>query len=531
MKKQHACVIPNRPHEAARKNPKREIGKVSLKLKNLFDLIQLAVEGNANDDLIILNSRLLHVQSRLIRLKKSKVVATEVTETIDKTTQLLEFINEIRTLNKPLNESIGKLQDINPGTDDNEDIETDVESVSYSGNSHSSSQSFHHNTVKTNPPSNAEALNQPGSSRMVNQRINSTAHFQSSTQAIPDPISNLNLNNLPCDDQPPQQYLYNFPPTPRYNYGRSLSKWNISFDGSPTGINVKRFLVRVEHLAKSEDIIESRLVNELHYVLRGTAVEWYWTLIERNKEISWSALKTEIKKRFQDRRSDFDIRYQIDSRKQRPRDSFYEFYNDLISLSLQLETPLTDAEIMRIIRQNMRPGLQDRLTEVQFSNVDDMVRRCVAHEDTWNRTGFVPELLCQQKRHVSEIATQSFSNLNIEENLAALKLAQNPATNLIGSSTPTSLLPPRNCCWNCLQPNHFYPDCPISIRHKFCFGCGIKGYIKPECPQCCQKSGNLNAGVRTSNFQAPKTNKVMVDSVSNTDPELYDMIRQYNKKQ
>lgn len=313
-----------------------------------------------------------------------------------------------------------------------------------------------------------------------------------------------------------------------YYGGRSLSKWNIQFDGSPSGIHIKRFLVRVEHMAQSENISEKRLVNELHYVLRNAAVEWYWTMIERNPNISWSALKNEIRKRFQDRRSDLDIRLQIESRKQRARDSFYEFYHDLISLSLQLETQLTDAELMRIIRRNMRPGLQDRLTEIEFTNVDDMVRRCVAHEDTWNRTGYIPELLCQPRRHVSELHEFPFSSsADIEGEVLAIRSGSNFQTNS-QRTTATAGSSPKVHCWNCLQPHHLYPDCNMPISEKFCFGCGNKGYIKPHCPNCRQKAGNLFMGAGTKSF-SPNLNKVMVDSVCNTDPEFHEILRRPNQ--
>ena len=53
-------------------------------------------------------------------------------------------------------------------------------------------------------------------------------------------------------------------------------------------------------------------------------------------------------------------------------------------------------------------------------------------------------------------------------------------------STPTRDYNPNFKCWNCHELGHGYTICK-QPKTRFCFGCGKKGVIKPECPNC---SGN-----------------------------------------
>lgn len=39
-------------------------------------------------------------------------------------------------------------------------------------------------------------------------------------------------------------------------------------------------------------------------------------------------------------------------------------------------------------------------------------------------------------------------------------------------------------CWNCVDIGHSYADCAATERRIFCYGCGTKNVIKPQCQRC-----------------------------------------------
>lgn len=119
--------------------------------------------------------------------------------------------------------------------------------------------------------------------------------------------------------------------------------------------------------------------------------------------VSWIQLKCAMSERFQDRRTDYDIRRSLDVRKQKHGENFLEFYNTLLTMAIPLKTPLKEPDLFNIIKRNMRSGLQIATAANKFRNLSELVNVCVAHEDTWERTGYNPEAACHPRRYINEI--------------------------------------------------------------------------------------------------------------------------------
>ena len=62
----------------------------------------------------------------------------------------------------------------------------------------------------------------------------------------------------------------------------------------------------------------------------------------------------------------------------------------------------------------------------------------------------------------------------------------NPHTPSPDNSTPPNENKTTIKCWNCSKPGHRFQNCEES-RMKFCFKCGKKDVISPECPNCSGK--------------------------------------------
>lgn len=119
-------------------------------------------------------------------------------------------------------------------------------------------------------------------------------------------------------------------------------------------------MFRVEYLASVFCISDNQLVNNFGFLVRGAAKEFYWMVIEKtsNLDLSWKQLRCAFVNQYQIRRSDSDIKRMLDSRKQKNREPFQDFYNDLLCISLPLREPMLDQDLIELMQRNMRYGLQ-----------------------------------------------------------------------------------------------------------------------------------------------------------------------------
>lgn len=88
-----SVLIPNRAHQAARKNPKREITLCKAKLQSLKSIIQSLENTFNQDEYTNIYSRLLHVEGRIQRISRSKVVKEFVADINDIIARLKDSLN------------------------------------------------------------------------------------------------------------------------------------------------------------------------------------------------------------------------------------------------------------------------------------------------------------------------------------------------------------------------------------------------------------------------------------------------------
>lgn len=285
--------------------------------------------------------------------------------------------------------------------------------------------------------------------------------------------------------------------------------WNLKFSGSKKdNVPIERFLKRVERMAFRYQISQTRLVDDVSFLLEGDAKEWYWTYLEKMEIVSWEQLKMELIRRFQLRKSDDDIYIDMSSRKQDyPRESFYDFYFGILQMSLQLRIPMPDHELIRYLKANMRPGLHLALGNQlsQIHNINQLVSKCVEFEDLWTKFGYSPEsMLHPPARTVNELSGSNImlSNAEIDpcSSLEATNEVNEIRFNNAGYRPPAprySDYPNRNpnksnhlpqdvICFNCNQPGHYSNTCPVPKKkptddNSLCSNCMCKaGNVKTE---------------------------------------------------
>lgn len=367
------------------------------------------------------------------------------------------------------------------------------------------------------------------------------------------------------------QYLNDFVNPNRYSVNQSnkypmIHKWNLSFDGSRDGLNVERFLYRVESNASSYRIPEYQLLNEIQHLLKGKALNWYWAFKESGAPGSWFELKRAMVKQFQDSRNDFDVRQAIGARKQKQNESFQDFYSAISELTLALSEPLRDFDLMLILHGNMRMGLKEKLAGKTFRSSSDLFDECVHIEATWRQISFVPESHMNiphvrtptnpDNSHRSGFQHQQYSN---QRNINEME-CNNPATTYYCENVtpPENVLQPpdisalssqnpgtyRNTnlqfskplydkvkCWNCANLGHFYYQCNRDLQHIFCRGCGQANVTFEYCAKCQE---NLRRGARggtPTSQNPPSVPKPMTEEVATcTDPEFYRILKANQKE-
>lgn len=135
-----------------------------------------------------------------------------------------------------------------------------------------------------------------------------------------NPVPQSNSNSAPLASSPHVSYpcAADFENRPhslvqdgnfRTNY--NIHKWNISFDGSKSGLNVDR----VETNASAHNIPAYRLLNDIQYLLKGKALNWFWSYILvtgfNHRPTTWIDFRNAMIFQFKDERNDFDIRQAI----------------------------------------------------------------------------------------------------------------------------------------------------------------------------------------------------------------------------
>ena len=185
---------------------------------------------------------------------------------------------------------------------------------------------------------------------------------------------------------------------------RLLSRSGISYSGSPSGIKVDMFLFQLDTVASSWRLTPTTLLNEIHTILKEVASQWYWTYRKHHPSASWFDFKQDFSERFKDRRTNYEIRRMVESRKQQANESFVDFYQHIWNLSLQCHIPYRDEEFIQILLSNMKPTLQYQLTDRHFTSINDLIKSCTAWEDTFRRMRVPLDSVQPPRRHVNELS-------------------------------------------------------------------------------------------------------------------------------
>lgn len=569
--KENTFLIPSRPHEAARKQPQREIEACTKKLSQLHQLLvqKLETQVPIGEWWAETVAKLGHVKGRANRVSQSDKffqMSSNLRQAVEECGQIA---SQVKNGELTSEEALAQLKEVVLEIPDK--------------------------VPPTKPESPTKEVDIAGTSKQVQAgKLGETVPGQG-LRVDPDPEFGNLLEGLRLEPNSQEELSRSEANNPFYQMLHSSTKlpgsrmwsdaklrqevktWKIRFQGVRSELTVQRFLSRVEWHAIRAQIPCDYIIGALDLCLEDEALEWFWSSVDRNPEIMWNELKQGLVLRFASSITDDDVRRMLNNRKQRyPRESVLEFYQAIQKLALQSDKPVSDNALYTIMRRNIRPGLQMALhDEVNFASLATFIRRCSSLEDMWRSFGHNPEAtLANPSRSIpypdqhriplrrqvafdprtpkvqelaypdaqEEVEDESFSLSNSYEDEACQEpqvsalytrkegvLAGNSRhfgmrTNASGTS---ALRTNRLRCWNCTENTHTFMDCRKPITSVFCFGCGARDTFKADCVKC-NPPENWRAEMRRPrepHLPSPPTTRTTEEAACNTDPELARMNR------
>lgn len=320
--------------------------------------------------------------------------------------------------------------------------------------------------------------------------------------------------------------------------GHRIRQWPMRFSGSSTGLEITDFLFRVERQAQLNGVATAALAIGIGDLLTDRAAQWFWTYQRKGMGLRWDQLREAFVRRFsQMDDSDHDIHSKMENRKQRQGESFADFCQDMEALAVRLTRRMREQELVDMLRRNMKMSLRKALWRQRIYSVDSLWRDCDEYErlmeeeengnrminrrgarnhddlnqHEYHRRPRVSELddYDQQEPHQRTLRTNEVDDFNHYEHNYVAQYSPFPEQQEICNNQVEALYAETNrddrviTCWNCRAQGHTYVECDLPPQAIFCYSCGLRGVIRPQCTNVkCPK--NLQKGVSTAGRTRPQ---------------------------
>lgn len=314
-----------------------------------------------------------------------------------------------------------------------------------------------------------------------------------------------------------------------------MSKWGLQFGGAPNDLPVEEFILRVETLARVYRVPQAALTVSILQLLTGTASSWYWTFIRNYPTATWPQARATLQRAFRRNASDEAIRRLIMDRLQLPSETFTQFQLAIEALELRLAERMTEQQLVDILRRNMLPHVQDKLLFHHINSLYDL-QECVYQVEEHVQRQLELQPIRRPTHRIHELSAPplaaeefgvalpynppsivapptSSGMVNWRSNPFGVQM-DNPDQQYMPEQQEVNLIcaiaPPQDrnqfvTCWNCDDLGHTFVDCAAN-RIIFCYGCGTKNVVRPQCPKCSLRlvQGNGQRSVRPiGNLQRP----------------------------
>ncbi|KAM8709913.1 hypothetical protein ACLKA7_016678 [Drosophila subpalustris] len=216
------------------------------------------------------------------------------------------------------------------------------------------------------------------------------AGFQSLSLHTTPQRSTVEMQTLPAVEQQMQQLFNRSPPSvpnsrtssnhsPRSSDIRPdrtsqiMTNWKLRFTGKSSSMSVEDFIYRVEAL--TNQTLDGNFDLTARYagnLFESNASEWYWRYHQSVPHLDWRNLCMALRGQFKDDRSDHDIRSEIEQRKQRPNETFDDYYHVIAAIADRLSQPLSEISLLETLRANLLPEIQQDILYEKTNSISEL---------------------------------------------------------------------------------------------------------------------------------------------------------------
>lgn len=302
---------------------------------------------------------------------------------------------------------------------------------------------------------------------------------------------------------PPYRQIQAPPGRDNLTGGHRIHQWSLRFDGGQTGLDAEDFLFRVERQAQLYGVSHMALVMGFGELLRGRAEQWYWTYQRMFDGMTWEELRTAFRRRYAPHRAtDHEIKTKMENRRQRAGEPFNNFCQDMEALASRLNRRMGDEELVEFIQRNMHMTLRKAMWRERVYSVEELLHVCTEYEKLCKEE----EWQSRRNVRVHELSwPDQVDDRNDTQSRVELLTRDVEAVRLSGGRGELTI------CWNCKDIGHMFTECPKPRNGIFCYSCGLKGYVKFDCPKCAgNERRDGSAAIVSPQQQAgkpPRTNR------------------------
>ncbi|XP_055599075.1 uncharacterized protein LOC129748459 [Uranotaenia lowii] len=163
---------------------------------------------------------------------------------------------------------------------------------------------------------------------------------------------------------------------------KAIHNWPFKFRGEKDTTSLNIFLDRVETFARSEGLSDRTILASVKHLLLEDALDWYSRALAQGLLLSWSAFKREIRREFLPSGYAQILRQEASFRYQGPDEPFGKFYRDISTLFRFIEPPLTEEEMMFMVKKNMNMEYATIVTARQPRTLVELLDVCSNFDET-----------------------------------------------------------------------------------------------------------------------------------------------------
>lgn len=264
-----------------------------------------------------------------------------------------------------------------------------------------------------------------------------------------------------------------------------VHKWNLVFDGNGS---VTNFLDRVNELCESRRVSRSQLFQSAAELFTGDALIWFRSV--RPMLHTWFELEDALKTNFLPHDYETKLWYEIHRRSQGAEEKVVVYIAVMEILFNRLPSKPPESERIRLIKHNLLPYFHPLLAVKSINTLVELIHIYRDLEEAHHCaeqfkpppavSKFLLEPDLAYKRPFSRVSTLDVSAHEFQ------------LTDASSSTTDMDTFHPQPpsiaivTCWNCRKTGHRYSAC-TEPRRMYCFRCGSPGFTTKTCLKC---SGN-----------------------------------------